>query len=276
MTAKIHAPHRMIALLALFCSSAASADDVVYRCGQGPSLRDIKVAGGEWYSKASTEDAPMTAKGCGSDRKDGSYRTLISCHFTDRILSARTSITPAGGGDGFDIDERLDIIDLKLAVWSPVGVGRPSETPCTVVGTPTLDDSGPAPSARDVAGKSLAEQIAAGHHFLIITTQESLRLKRDGWFYPNGNWVMLEGRYHSDRGLWAVSGVGFNARGNPLHSCPTEFRCGGIHEEGFRLERWYRPEDHELVAFGQTFTFDEAGDLFTDGVKVGQVLVPSI
>jgi hypothetical protein len=216
----------------------------------------------------------MEAIGCGRDRQDDDYRTQISCSFRGDDHRVTTTITPKGS-PGFVTEQRLDTAALKLYLYGPTGSFSHEEIPCRILGAPTVDAGRPVPAAPRNAGTTLSERIDAGLPFLIVTKRDALRLKQNGWHYPGGYWVMIEGRYHRDKGLWATSGVGFFPRGNPLHSCPAEFRCGGVHEEGFKLPRWYRPENRELIAFGQSFTFEENGDLFFEGKKVGLILAPA-
>jgi hypothetical protein len=270
----ISASHGFIALLTLVSSTAARSEAPVYECGRGESAQHIRIEGGEWFSRpAASASEPMQAKGCGSERQDDTYKTEIRCASDDRMFSVYTQVTSSDGG--FDITEQLHTADLRLVVYGTPGAFEPRESACRLVDA-AMADTGVEPKPATIAGLGLGRQIAAGAPFVIITKQEALRLKPGNWHYPFGSWVVIEGRYHPDKGLWAVSGVGFAPRGNPLHSCPAEIRCGGIHEEGFALDRWYRPEDHELVAFGQKFTFDEAGNLFSDGAKIGRLVVPGL
>lgn len=120
----------------------------------------------------------------------------------------------------------------------------------------------------------LSRKIAEGKAFIFVTEREHVRLQEGDWTWPTGRWVSFEGRYHAEKGLWAVSGVGFTPRGNPLHACPAGQQCGGIHEAGGVLDRWYKPEDGELVVMGLKFRFDEAGNVFDGDRRIGLLIVP--
>lgn len=265
----------LVCILALVCSAGAVAEEPVYQCGETDKQQDIRVTPADWFSRPSAAPGDsMKPKGCNSDRTEGGYRTEVTCSSSGGIHRAVTRVSE-GAEPAFQFEEILDTNAMELIVAAP-GSFTPDERKCVLVGAPSVHGDVPIPSAASVEQQNLAEQIAAGRPFLIITDQDALQLKRNGWYYPSSTWVLFEGRYHSDKGLWAVTGVGFSPRGNPLHSCPKEIRCGGVHEEGFPLARWVRPEDHELVAFGRVLTFDEAGNLFRDGSRVGQLIVPEL
>lgn len=117
---------------------------------------------------------------------------------------------------------------------------------------------------------SLAQRLAAGAPYVIVTRRNLFPLPSDGREF----WFTISGYYIPEKGTWTSSAVGFPTPGTPWHSCPAETICGGIHENGKKLDRWYRPEKFEMVAIGQPLTFDADGRLFFQGKQIGIVITP--
>ena len=247
--------------------AAALAQGPVYRCiGQG-FVQDLRIEAGEWYTRRPGE-GDWAAKGCGRTRAEGRSTIAITCSAAgDRHVAHQ--VQTYSDGSTMARRETFDQRELLyVSAWAQqIERGGGTQLSCEILADPE------APVAQ---GWSLSRKIAAGLPFLLITEQQALRLRPGDWSWPRGRWVMIEGRYHPDGGTWDVTGVGFDpGRTNPYHSCPATAGCGGIHERGFTLDRPYRPEDRELVAFGQAFTFDESGSLFFEGRRVGMVVVPA-
>lgn len=90
----------------------------------------------------------------------------------------------------------------------------------------------------------------------------------------NDSWFAIEGYYVPGKGTWTSSAAGFPTPGTPWHGCPAPTWRGGIHERGFVLDRWYRPERHEIAVIGQKLTFDDRGRAFLAGRQIGQLFSP--
>lgn len=121
-----------------------------------------------------------------------------------------------------------------------------------------------------VATDSLSKRLAAGQPYVIVTRRNLFPLPSEGKEY----WFAIDGYYVPEDGTWTSHAVGFPTPGTPWHSCPATARCGGIHEPGKRLDRWYRPELNEMIVVGQHLTFDQHGRLFHQGKQIGLVFTP--
>ena len=126
----------------------------------------------------------------------------------------------------------------------------------------------PAPVA--VPRPTLSQRLAAGGKYVLVTRRDLFPVKSEG----RDSWIAIEGYYVPKTGTWTSSAQGFPTPGTPWHSCPAESWCGGIHERGKVLERWYRPEQHEIVVIGQKLTFDEQGRAFLAGRQIGMLFSP--
>lgn len=255
-------------LLALSLPAASLAQAPIYRCIGNGFVQDVRIEAGEWYIRRPGE-GDWRAKGCGQSRAEGGSTIAVTCSAEGGRHVARQVQTYSGGSTMARL-ETLDTSALRYtSAWAQqIENGGGDHVSCEI-----LTD----PEAPVGQGWSLSRKIAAGLPFVLVTGREALRLRPGEWAWPQGRWVMVEGRYHPEDGTWAVSGVGFDpGRTNPYHSCPATTRCGGIHEAGFTLDRPYRPENHELVAFGRTFTFDEAGSVFLEGRRIGMLAVPAL
>ena len=114
---------------------------------------------------------------------------------------------------------------------------------------------------------TLSQRLAAGDMYVLVTRRDLFPVKSEG----RDRWIAIEGYYVPKSGNWTSSAAGFPSPGTPWHSCPAESWCGGIHERGFVLDRWYRPEQHEIVVIGQKLTFDDQGRAFLAGRQIGML-----
>lgn len=120
------------------------------------------------------------------------------------------------------------------------------------------------------AAPTLAQRLAAGEPYVLLTRRDLFPLSSQG----SDRWIAIEGYYVPKTGTWTSSAAGFPSPGTPWHSCPRESWCGGIHERGLVLDRWYRPEQHEIVVIGQKLTFDDSGRAFLAGRQIGLLFSP--
>ena len=120
------------------------------------------------------------------------------------------------------------------------------------------------------AAPTLAQRLAAGEKYVLVTRRDLFPVKSEG----RDSWIAIEGYYVPEKGTWTSSAAGFPSPGTPWHSCPAPTWCGGVHERGLVLERWYRPEQHEIVVIGQKLTFDDQGRAFLAGRQIGQLFSP--
>ncbi|MDP1914131.1 hypothetical protein [Brevundimonas sp.] len=141
----------------------------------------------------------------------------------------------------------------------------------------------PAQDSQGTGPMTLVEQMAAGRPFLVAARKGAIPLPQEGWSYPEGwdYWVVFEGRYNPESGIWASDGVGFSPRGIEFHACPPDidrsrFICGGTHSDGHPLSRRVTPRDHVVVILENELTFDDAGAVYRDGQQVGVITVPPI
>jgi hypothetical protein len=258
----------LLFLVAFALPTAAVAEAPIYRCIGDGIVQDLRIEAGEWYARTPGE-GDWTAKGCGQPRTEGGSTIAITCSADGDRLVARQVQTYSDGSSMV----RQETLDMRARSYTNAWAQQIADGSGDRVSCEILTD----PNAPVGQGWNLSRKIAAGLPFVFITEREALRLRPGDWTYPRGRWVMIEGRYHPFGGTWDVNGVGFDpGRTNPYHSCPAATGCGGVHQQGFTLDRPYRPEDHEFVAFGQTFTFDEAGSVFFEGVRVGLLVVPAL
>jgi hypothetical protein len=146
--------------------------------------------------------------------------------------------------------------------------------------------AGPAAaSSRQEAGpaepQTLVELMTAGRNFLVATKPRSVPLREGDWSYPEGHdyWVVFEGRYTAESGIWSSDGLGFRVTRNEYHGCPpnldrSRFICGGAHSDGYRLSRPLTPQDHVVVILGNELPFDDAGNVYRDGEIIGVITIP--
>jgi hypothetical protein len=128
----------------------------------------------------------------------------------------------------------------------------------------------PTQSPAPAAPNALAQRLAAGRPYVLITRRDLFPRASEG----RDSWFTISGYYRAEDGVWTSDATGFPSPGTPWHSCPREAQCGGIHEPGMALERWYRPENGELVVIGQRLTFDAQGRVFHGERQIGIVLAP--
>ncbi len=130
------------------------------------------------------------------------------------------------------------------------------------------------PPAENVpaASNPIARHLAAGGRYVIVTRRDLFPRQSQG----NDWWFAITGYYVPGDGTWTSSASGFPSPGTPWHSCPAAAQCGGIHEPGMVLDRYYRPERNEIVAIGQRLTFDSEGKVFHQGRHIGFVIAPDI
>lgn len=129
--------------------------------------------------------------------------------------------------------------------------------------------------------ESIVELMSAGRPFLVATRKDSVPLRPGSWSYPEGHdyWVVFEGRYNPDSGIWSSDALGFRITANEYHGCPPDidrsrFICGGAHSNGYQLSRRLTPRDHVVVILGNELPFDDAGNVYRDGVRIGVITVP--
>lgn len=145
-------------------------------------------------------------------------------------------------------------------------------TPIASQSVPGEPSPGPAqaqPPAPAAPGP-LAQALASGRPYVLITRRDLFPRASEG----RDRWFTISGYYRAEDGVWTSDATGFPTPGTPWHSCPREAQCGGIHEPGMALERWYRPENGELVIIGQRLTFDAQGRVFHGERQIGLLLVP--
>jgi hypothetical protein len=157
---------------------------------------------------------------------------------------------------------------LKIGFASLLFLG----SPIAALAAPGEPSPGPAQtqSPPPAAPNRLAQLLAAGRPYVLITRRELFPRASEG----RDSWFTISGYYRAEDGIWTSDATGFPTPGTPWHSCPRGAQCGGIHEPGMALERWYRPENGELVIIGQRLTFDAQGRVFQGERQVGVVMVP--
>jgi hypothetical protein len=157
---------------------------------------------------------------------------------------------------------------LKIGLASLLFLAAPSGAQ-PIAGEPA---AGPAQaqSPAPAAPNALARLLAEGRPYVLITRRDLFPRASEG----RDSWFTISGYYRPQDGVWTSDATGFPSPGTPWHSCPRETQCGGIHEPGMALERWYRPENGELVIIGQRLTFDAQGRVFHGERQIGFVLAP--
>jgi hypothetical protein len=129
----------------------------------------------------------------------------------------------------------------------------------------------PSPAAPVPPGRDLVAGLAAGESYVIVTRRDLFPRVSEG----ADEWFAITGRFVPADGTWTSRATGFPTPGTPWHSCPAETQCGGIHERGLVLDRWYRPQQHEAVALGVKLSFDDGGRLFHEGRQIGTISLAS-
>ena len=145
-------------------------------------------------------------------------------------------------------------------------------SPLAAQNTGSEPSPGPAQAApaTPAAPNALAQRLAEGRPYVLVTRRDLFPRASEG----RDIWFTISGYYRAEDGVWTSDAIGFPTPGTPWHSCPAQAQCGGIHEPGMTLERWYRPENGELVIIGQRLTFDAQGRVFQGERQVGALLVP--
>lgn len=126
------------------------------------------------------------------------------------------------------------------------------------------------PPGEAAAPTTIASRLASGGRYVIVTRRDLFPCPSQG----NDLWFAITGYYVPRDGTWTSEASGFPTPGTPWHACPRTATCGGIHERGLALDRWYRPEQNEIVAVGQRLTFDERGRVFHEGRIIGYIVAP--
>ena len=144
----------------------------------------------------------------------------------------------------------------------------PFAAACAFAAAASAEPAAVAPSAQAAPAASLSQRLASGAHYVIVTRRELFPLRSEGR-NPGDAWFTIDGYFVPESGTWTSNATGFPTPGTPWHSCPAETQCGGIHEAGMVLDRWYRPEAHEIVAIGQKLTFDDDGACSTAAARSG-------
>lgn len=157
---------------------------------------------------------------------------------------------------------------MKIGVALSMLLASPAVSQTTDAARPA--DPAPAQSPSSEAPSRLAQLLASGRPYVLITRRDLFPRASSG----RDSWFTISGYYRSEDGIWTSDATGFPTPGTPWHSCPAQAQCGGIHEPGMRLERWYRPENNELVIIGQRLTFDAEGRVFHDGRQIGLMVAP--
>ncbi|KQY84757.1 hypothetical protein [Brevundimonas sp. Root1423] len=149
----------------------------------------------------------------------------------------------------------------------------------STIGGPAL--ATPPQDAAAAEPKTLVELMTAGREFLVATKKDSVPLRPGDWSYPEGfdRWVVFEGRYTAESGIWSSDGLGFRVRNNEYHGCPpnldrSRFICGGAHSDGYRMSAPITPSDHVVVILGNELPFDDDGNVYRDGQLIGVITVP--
>lgn len=259
---------RAAALLLSVSATGAYAQGAGYRCIIGGYKQDLKFEGDAWYLRGGGKGwGPL---GCGTAKEAPRERIECSRDNGQYVATITTSFD-----DGSGSVRRLTFDPKALSYSSTSPNSSPAQGDCAVLATD---------SARPEDAWSLSRKLAAGLPFLLVSTREMLNLRPGKWEYPRGYWVILEGKYHPDSGTWAANGVGFDPGAtNSYHSCPpSRMRpaylpaCGGVHQAGFTMDRWYKPQELSLVIFGRVLQFDESGTVRAEGKTIGRLMVPDL
>lgn len=266
------------ALLLAGQGSAAAAQDAVFRCLVEGNKQDFRVSGGQWYERRPKETMEWTPLGCGDTMEvEGKTHRRTTCGEDAGELFA---VTATSHGARAQI---LDPAGLRYSFYHSLKFEGETRPPpdmagdCAVLEREDADPTGAWP---------LSKKLANGMPFVLATTREGIRLRPGDWKFPDRHsyFVHFDGRYHPLGGTWSVSAVGFDPHGiNSYHSCPPYDQlprnapiCGGIHQPGHVMDRWYRPEDKEFVAFGYAYQFDEQGIVYSGDRPVARIMVPDL
>jgi hypothetical protein len=157
---------------------------------------------------------------------------------------------------------------LKIGLAALLLLGSPAAAQ-TMQGAPSAGPAQAQPPA-PAAPNALAGLLAAGRPYVLFTRRDLFPRASEG----RDSWFTISGYYRAEDGVWTSDATGFPTPGTPWHSCPRGAQCGGIHEPGMPLERWYRPENNELVIIGQRLTFDAQGRVFHGERQIGVLLAP--
>lgn len=260
-----------ILVCAISSTTAFAQQARSYRCIIEGSKQDIRFQGSDWYVRSNGKGA-WKSIGCGAGPGSGAGKPKTEC---SRDGSTHRAVTTTAYDDGSGSVRRETVDTSRLAYASESGNSAPLRGQCAVLAS---DDD------RPEEAWSLSRKISAGLPFLLVSDRESLDLRPGDWEYAKGRWVVLEGKYHPYSGTWAMNGVGFNpGKTNSYHSCPPYHltpknlpACGGVHQAGYTMDRWYKPEERSLVAFGRVYTFDETGAVFAEGKLIGRLVVPNL
>ncbi|TFI59313.1 hypothetical protein E2493_05595 [Sphingomonas parva] len=260
------------AVLLAVCSTAALAEEAAtFRCVNNGFKQDYRISSEDWLVREAGQ-ADWKPIGCGKERPDAGAVLRIDCSVRDgSFVVERVSTYP--GGSRMVLRRTVDPSTLAYSVQS--NADAPETGACA-----KLEND----EARPEDGWSLSRKLSLGLPFLLVTDARSLQLRPGEWTWPNGRWVIIEGKYHTDSGTWDVGGVGFNpGRTNSAHSCPPDALraktlppCGGIHQAGYSMDRWYRPEEHDLVVYGRVYRYDEGGAVYSEGKRIGRLIVPDL
>lgn len=142
-------------------------------------------------------------------------------------------------------------------------------------------DTAVSQDAAPAQAETLVDLMTAGRPFLVAAKKDAIPLRPGDWSYPEGHdyWVVFEGRYNAESGIWSSDALGFRITANEYHGCPPDldrsrFICGGAHSDGYRLSRRLAPQDHVVVILGNELPFDDAGNVYRDGERIGVITVP--
>lgn len=268
------------AMLLGFPTAAMAQDAATHRCVVQGGKHDVRIVDGEWYERRPAETSEWTAKGCGTTGvKDGTPTKIVCAQDGGSYVAA----TGKAGCCGTTVSgQALDTNNLRYAFHYRIDPKAETMAPPDMAGDCAVLES---EDARPIDAWPLSKKIANGMPFVIATKEGGLKLRPGDWKYPERHsyFLTFTGKYYPDTGTWSVSAVGFDPhRVNSYHSCapyelrPKHTRCGGIHQEGHSMDRWYKPEEHDLAAFGYAYTFDEAGTVFFEGKPVAAIMVPNL
>lgn len=257
--------------------TGAIAETAMYRCLVEGGKYDFKLVNGEWHERRPAETMEWTSLECGATVElEGKTYPKVTCGkegdesfaVTGTSLGARAQI--------------LDPVKLRYSFHHNLKYEGDTRPPADMAGDCAVLESD---EARPIAAWPLSKKLANGLPFVLATKRDGLKLRPGDWEYPNARYFLtFDGKYHPLGGTWALGAIGFDPhRVNSFHTCPPyNLRpknapiCGGIHQEGHQMDRWHKPEDHELAAFGYAYTFDEAGTVYYEGKPVAKLMVPDL
>ena len=264
------------ALWAAGSTAALAEEATMVRCITDGAKTDFKLVGSAWLERK-PDKADWTPKGCGTSVQRAGATVRMDCTIEgDARVAVTTTTWPNSSSTWVTRETLLPKVPSYEVAFSDRGVigdRDPTAGSCAILASE---------DARPEDSWSLSRKLAAGLPFLIVTAPDGVTLRPGDWEYPKGRWVVLEGSYYVNSGTWSARGVGFDpGRTNSAHSCPPYALlpkhtppCGGIHQPGYTMDRWYKPDQRDLVVFGHVYRFDESGALFAGDKRVGRVLVP--